>query len=74
MRYMRRPRARRAPGQWKDENQPLEGLDIPVIYDLTVYEDDNEGVEDTGLVHPDGDPIFRCSRGPLGFLELGEDT
>ena len=37
-----------------------------LVYDLTV--EDGPEVEETGLLWPDGEPIVRYLRGPLGFL------
>jgi hypothetical protein len=46
--------------------------DIPAVYDLTVYDDTSEYI-DTGLVFPDGEPIYRPCRELLGFIHFEEE-
>jgi len=68
-------RLSRRPGTWGlcPRSCPFD-YDRPVVYDLTVYDETPEYV-DTGLLSPDGEPILRLARDPIGFLwsELPED-
>ena len=41
--------------------------DRPVVYNLIVYDETPEYV-DTGLLSPDGEPILRLAREPIGFF------
>jgi len=70
------PRLPRRPGDRRvcPNSCPCDDFN-PVVFNLTVYDDTPEFI-DTGLVSPEGDPILRPGRDPIGFLwsELPYDT
>lgn len=45
----------------------------PFKHDFTVYDDEPRFV-DTGLVFPDGEPVYRESGAPLGFPITSDRT
>lgn len=61
-RYVRRGRAQ--PHRLFDDEE-FETFE-PFKPDLTVYDDEPQYI-DTGLVFPDGDPVYREHGAPLGF-------
>lgn len=68
--YSRRPSTARRPRLDDD----LYEEDRPFDYSgLTVYPDDCPRFEDTGLVFPDGEPIYREVGAPLGFPIVPQD-
>jgi hypothetical protein len=71
MRYGRRLPGRTRLHRVRNNDDDDYEVERPVVYDLTVY-DDTPDAEDTGLVFPDGEPIVRFPRGPLGFLDFDD--
>jgi hypothetical protein len=45
--------------------------DLPAVFHLTVFDGTPEFV-DTGLVFPDGRPVWRRLREPIGFLPFNQ--
>lgn len=41
--------------------------DPPFTQDITIFEADDDGWIDTGLLDLHGEPILRTEKGPLGF-------
>lgn len=50
-----------------DEDLDYEDEDTEIVFNPLVYD---EEPYDTGLVSPDGSPIYRTDRQPIGFLSV----